>query len=404
MDDLDGMTPGERLKHFRTRAGMSRPVLGGLVGRSGEWVKAVETGRLLTPRLPLLVRIAEVLEVDDLARLTGEQKLTTATFARGAHEALPRVAAALASYPVLTENADPVPAPALAERVAAMWGLWHGTRRQRTAIAGLLPALVHDAQVSARRLDGADRRSALRSLAQSYHLAQLYLSFQPVPELISITGDRAFLAAQDADDPQAIAAAAWYLNHVFRDAGQQHEARVQLAADAASLLRPERDVDDRALWGLLQLAVALSHARVGREGDAWRAWDEASRAARSLPAGYVHPWLVFGAGTVEAYAVTVHVDLMHGREAARQADRVDLRTIPSATRRSFHLVEAARAHHQRREPLAVVHLLRQAHTESPDTVAFNLFARSALLELRDRGGATVRGEAERLSSDLDLPG
>ncbi|MGH3794694.1 MAG: hypothetical protein ACRDSP_07365 [Pseudonocardiaceae bacterium] len=33
---------------------MSRPVLGGLVGRSVERVKAVETGRLQAPRLPML--------------------------------------------------------------------------------------------------------------------------------------------------------------------------------------------------------------------------------------------------------------------------------------------------------------------------------------------------------------
>ncbi|MGH4015166.1 MAG: helix-turn-helix domain-containing protein [Pseudonocardiaceae bacterium] len=42
MDDLAGMTTGQRVRHFRQRAGMTRPVLGGLVGRSDEWVKAVE--------------------------------------------------------------------------------------------------------------------------------------------------------------------------------------------------------------------------------------------------------------------------------------------------------------------------------------------------------------------------
>jgi transcriptional regulator with XRE-family HTH domain len=47
---------GQRIHYFRTRAGMTRAVLGGLVGRSAERVKAVESGRLLTPRLPLLVR------------------------------------------------------------------------------------------------------------------------------------------------------------------------------------------------------------------------------------------------------------------------------------------------------------------------------------------------------------
>lgn len=65
MSDLTGKTAGERIKHFRTRVGMSRPVLGGLVGRSAEWVKAVETGRLQVPRLPMLLRIARALNVSD---------------------------------------------------------------------------------------------------------------------------------------------------------------------------------------------------------------------------------------------------------------------------------------------------------------------------------------------------
>jgi transcriptional regulator with XRE-family HTH domain len=81
---------------------MSRPVLAGLVGKSAEWVKAVENGRLLAPRLPLLIRIAEILQVSDLADLTGEQRLSAATYTKAGHEALPAVAAALADYSIDT--------------------------------------------------------------------------------------------------------------------------------------------------------------------------------------------------------------------------------------------------------------------------------------------------------------
>ena len=401
VDELDGMSTGQRVRHFRQRVGMTRPVLGGLVGRSAEWIKAVETDRLLTPRLPLLVRLAEVLEVDDLARLTGEQRLTTATYTRGAHDALPTVARALATYPVLISGVTPVAAVDLAERVTQAWGLWHGTKRHRTAIAGLLPSLLQDAQTATRLLDGTERRSALRSLAQTYHVVQLFLSFQPAPELVTLTSDRAFIAAQDADDPHAMAVAAWYRNHVFRDANQQHEARVQVATDAAALLSPEQDTESRALWGLLQLAAALSHAKIGHDGNAWRSWDEADRAVRALPVGYVHPWLLFGRGMVDAYAITMNADLVQSRDAIRAADRLDLSTMPSATRRSFHTIETARAYQQRREPVATVHLLRKAYDESPDTVRFNLFARSTVTELRDRGGATVRADVQDLARKLD---
>ncbi|MGH3932247.1 MAG: helix-turn-helix domain-containing protein [Pseudonocardiaceae bacterium] len=404
MDDLEGMTVGQRVRHFRERAGMTRPVLGGLVGRSDEWVKALENGRLLTPRIPLLLRLAEVLKVDDLAQLTGEQKLATAAFTQPAHEALPAVAEALETYPVLISGITPVPAGELAERVTKLWEIWHGTRRQRTAIAGFLPNLLRDAQIATRLLDGADRRSAQRSLAQICHLTHLFLSYQTAPHLTHLVADRAFAAAQQADDPRAMAGAAWYLNHCFRTAGERYEARVKLVTDTAQLLQPDDSTEDRALWGLLQLAAATGYAKIGQEGKAWHYWDAANRAAHSLPDGYVHPYLIFGTGMVDAYAITLHTDLMHGGEAIRAADRSDPATMPSVTRRSFHSIETARAYHLRREPVATVHLLRKAYDESPDTARFNGFARSAVTDLLHRRGNTTRADVDDLARKFDITG
>ncbi|MGH3625276.1 MAG: helix-turn-helix domain-containing protein [Sciscionella sp.] len=401
---VDDSAPfGVRLRQLRSRAGMTRPVLGGLVGRSGEWVKAVETGRQMTPRLPLLLRLADALGVTDLVELTGDERLSMASFGKTAHEALPAIAETLAAYP-LKASAEPVDVTGLTARVAQTWRLWHSARRHRTAVATLLPALLTDARVAVRSTEGEDRRRVLRSLAQTYHLTQLFLSFQPAPELVTLTGDRAMTAAQDADDPHAMAAAAWYVNHVYRDNGQQHEARVQLAMDAASLVAPERSDEDRALWGLLHLAAALSHAKTGHDGDAWRCWDQAERAADALPNGYTHPWLLFGRGMVDAYTVTMLVDLMRGGEAVRQAEQLNLSGLPSNTRRSFHTIEMARAYHQHREPVAVVHLLRRAYGTSPDTARFNIFTRAAVADLREHGGTVVRDEAHALAGDLALVG
>jgi transcriptional regulator with XRE-family HTH domain len=402
-EEIAGGTVGARIRHYRERAGLSRPVLGGLVGRSAEWVKAVESGRLLAPRLPLLIRLAEVLEVADLADLTGEARLSAAGWTKAGHESLPKVSAALADYAVNAGDGVPATANELQAQVRQAWTLWHGSRRQRTAVAVVLPELITTARSAVRRLEGSERRRAAAALAQVYHLAQLYLSFQPVPSLVLLTGDRAMTAAQDADDPHAMAAGAWYLNHVYRDAGQQHEARIALATQTATMLRPDEGAEDLARWGLLQLALALSYAKIGRSGDAWRHHDEADRAARALGDGYSHPWLIFGRGMVDAYAITMHADLMRPADAVAAADRLDIAAIPSATRRSFHLAETARAYSLRREPVATVHLLRRAYDESPDTTRFSLFARSALTELRESGGNTIRNEAAALAESIGLP-
>ncbi|MEE1927400.1 helix-turn-helix transcriptional regulator [Streptomyces sp. TRM 70351] len=395
-------TFGQRVRRLRERRGMTRPVLGGLVGRSAEWVKAIECGRLGVPRLPVLLRLADVLAAQDLADLTGEERLTASSYSKAAHDALPAVAAALTRYQLGTPDEEPGSASVLLDRVADAWRLWHAAGAHRTRVAALLPDLLADVQHAARAATGTERRQLLAAQTEVYHLAQLFLSFQPVPELVMLTGDRAMTAAQDADSPRAIASAAWYMNHVFRDAGEQHEARVDLAMRAADLLDPERDADSRARWGLLHLAAALSYAKVGRRGDAERYWDHADDAARSLR-DYVHPYLMFGQAMVDAYAITMRADLVQGRDAVEAAERVDVSAVPSATRRAFHSVETARAYSLQREPVAVVHMLQRAWTESPETVRYNLFARGAVAEVTANGPATVRRDAEVLRHRMGVP-
>jgi transcriptional regulator with XRE-family HTH domain len=408
MDALAGRTTGERIRYFRDRAGMSRPVLGGLVGKSAEWVKAVESGRLQPPRLAMLLRIAELLGVSDLSELAGDQRLSVAHFGKARHESLDAVTRALTDYGIsLPEDGEPVTAGELSSRVSDAWQLWHGSRRQRTAVSVVLPGLLRDGRGAARRLEGADRRQALASLAGAYHLAQLFLSFQPCPELVMLCGDRAMTAAQDADDPRAIAGASWYLNHVFRDAGEQPAARVESASSAARLLRPEESAEDLARWGLLQLACALSYARTGHSGDAWRHWDEASRAAHALGRAYSHPYLIFGPGMVDAYAVTMNADLMQAGHAIQQSSRLDLPAMPSCTRRSFHLIESARARSvrtrsNRPDPVAIITLLQTAWDESPDTARYNYFTRSYVSEAAESGDRMVRGRAQVLASAMGV--
>ncbi len=71
LDDFAGKRTGERIQILRERKGLSRPVLAGLVGMSASWLKGIEQGRRLPPRLPVLVKLAEALAVGDVALLAG---------------------------------------------------------------------------------------------------------------------------------------------------------------------------------------------------------------------------------------------------------------------------------------------------------------------------------------------
>ncbi|MFI2764921.1 multiprotein-bridging factor 1 family protein [Streptomyces echinatus] len=392
---------GQRVRRERERKGQTRPVLAGLVGRSTEWVKAIENDRLGMPRLPLLLRLAEALGVDDLATLTGDERLAAATYSKAAHSSLLRIKEALTTYDLLARDEEPASAEALSSRVRNAWQAWHGFGDHRSRVANVLPALLADLQHAVRTHEGVDRRRVQSQLAQGYHLAQLYLSFQPAPELVMLTGDRSMTMAQDADNPRAMAAAAWYLAHVFRDAGERHEARVDLAMKSVQLLDPERGPEDIALSGLQHLAAALSYAKIGQKGSAERHWDRADEAARRL-GDYVHPWLMFGRGMVDAYAITMNNDLVRSGAAVDAATHIDLGTMHSATRRSFHIIETARAYSLEGESVAVMHLLKKAYEASPETAAYNLFARGAAADLAENGNAIIRDDARGLARQLGV--
>lgn len=407
------LTFGQRVKRARERTGKTRTVVAGLMDQSTEWVKAIENGSIGMPRLPKLLRLAQVLSVEDITELTGDDRIAAATYTKAVHGDLPAVKRALTTYQLRPADREPEPAQVLAARVRSAWKMWHAGDTEhpvsrdieghRSRIANLLPALLADTQHAARTLDGADRRRALVALAEAYHLAQLFLSFQPAPDLVVLTGDRAMTAAQDADSPRAIAGAAWYMNHVHRDAGEAAEARVELAEQAALLLTGREDPEHIARRGVLYLAVALSYAKTGDAGAAWRYWDKADAAARQLGDDYAHPWLIFGRGIVDGYAITIHNDLMQPGKALQVAEALDLDRIPSATRRSYHLIETARAHNMLGENVAAVSLLGKAKRESLETIRFNLHTRAVLPELVKSGPRMVRQDALELARDLGVP-
>lgn len=393
---MDDMTFGQRLRRYRERAGKSRSVLGGLVGRSAEWVKAVESGRLLPPRLPMLLRLADILGIDDLGALTGDQSLSVNQLTKIAHPGLEPVRDAMVRYQL---PADP-PVDTLARRVAQAWAAWHTAADHRSAVAPLLPALIRDGRAAAQ---GEQRRQALVQLAKTYNLAQAYLAFQSAPELLAMAADRGLAAAYEADDPEAIAGAAWYAEQYQKSVGQP-ELAAQIALDAADVL-PGLDSDDadlRACFGLVHLSAAEAYAGAGEEGRAWRHWDHADRTLGTLDAGYVHPWLMFGRGVVENYGVLLDVELFRADRAIQRLNQVDLQIIPSRTRRSVQSITHARAYALNSEHFAVLHLVEQARRYSPETVQYRPWVRETVLDLTNSGGPSVKASAVEVASTLGI--
>ncbi|QXJ21043.1 helix-turn-helix domain-containing protein [Actinomadura graeca] len=412
-DDLAGQRTGRRIQILRERRGLSRPTLAGLVGMSGSWLKDVERGRLLPPRLPTLVKLAEALGVGDVALLAGTDmnigdaaSIPMASFARIPHEAIPAIRQAVRDPLLTVPGADgPLDIAALADRVRHAWRLWHGSKTHRTDVGRILPALIRDARIAERVAEPEQRREANAVLSDVYALVQHEIVWASEPELIWVVADRGVSAAHSADRPVALAGAAWTLAIVQRSMGDLDGA-IRLVADAAALLRPRLDdgpVGLQAMYGALQLHAATTSARAGREGDALRYLDEGGKAAERLPKGYHHPWTQFGTSNVAVHAVSVGADLSKSATARDRARQIDPDTIPSRERRARLMVETARSYHQQRDYSAALDWLERAFSACNDSVHYSPQARQMASDAVDHGGPMIDRRARTFARRLDLP-
>jgi transcriptional regulator with XRE-family HTH domain len=387
---------------------LSRAVVAGLCGRSESWLKKIEQGTRQAVRLPTLIRLAEVLRVDDLTELTG-QHLPLAVYGKPTHEAVPALQQVMTTYPLATvPEADADRPPSVSElqsRLDHAVTLWSTSRYPRTEVGALLPSFLMQTQQAVRVLTGAERRAAAAILAGIYHVAQKLLSYQPVPELVFLAADRGMTAAQEADDPLAIAGSAWYLAHVFRESGQLDQAE-RVVKDAAELVKPCLDgasTEYKAMWGSLQLARGLTAACDYDFATAWHFWDVADETAQSLGQDYRHPWNGFGPMNMQVYGVSIDVDLGRYGDAARRAETIEVDLIRSAPERSRYFVDAARGYLARRDDVAAWHLLSRAYQESPETVKHGRFGRGVIQELVERNHSAVKSEVRALAAKIDLP-
>jgi hypothetical protein len=155
------------------------------------------------------------------------------------------------------------------------------------------------------------------------------------------------------------------------------------------------------MYGALQLHAAVTLARTGRDGEAWAAWGRAETAAATLPAGYAHPWTVFGAANVELHGVSLTVDLWKSRDALRRAEQINPAHLPSRERRGRLFVELARSYHATGDRLAACRMLLRACDEGVDAVAWSPAARLIVDDLVARAPTIIRSDVDSLIHRLE---
>ncbi|MFI5618863.1 helix-turn-helix domain-containing protein [Streptomyces sp. NPDC051567] len=399
---------GQRVQIYRNRRGMTREQLAGLLGHHTSWVKKIETGTMRMPRLPEILRIAEVLHVRRLNDLVGDvgAEPHTDLFLGPGHDRLPAVRAALSSFPAPSSRQAPSVAY-LRAALDAAWSARHGAPNHREVIGGLLPGLIRDARLAVREADTtAARRSAQAIQAEVYFLAQFFVAYQPDPSLLWRVSERGMIAAQESEDPHAIGVAAWLAAQAHRDSGPGHyDAADTVVMDALRVLEPTvsgAPLDVQAIVGALKFEAGFTAAKRRDSGTAWGWWDRADRVAQRLPGGYFHRVTSFGRAVMGAHGVTVAVELRSGGESVRQANRAEAAAIPSRPRRARHRIEQARAYYLDGRHETALTTLEQAHAAAPETIRYNGYARSIVLEESTSRTPGRRQRASRLAVEIGL--
>lgn len=397
---------GQRMQIYRQRRGMSRPVLAGLLGKSTSWVKQIESGQIQPPKLPMILRIAELLRVRNLADLTGDQTLHIDLFVGPGHPRLAVVKAAVDAFPFTADRQAPG-IHHLRHRLDRAWTARHEAPNHREVVGQLLPDLIRDAQLAARQAGAAgERRAAQAVLSEVYSLSQFFVAYQPDAALLWRVAERGMVAAQDSEDPHAIGIAAWLTAQAHRDSGPGHfDAADSVTIEALRYLEPQLpDADDDvlAIAGALQFEAGYTAARRGENGAAWGWWDKAEKTANKLPTGYFHPVTSFSRSIMGAHAVTIAVELHQGGESVRQAARADKTVIKSRPRRARHRIEEARAYQLDGQPDTALATLDKAHEAAPETIKYNGYARRIVLEETEARQPERRRRASDLAVKLGL--
>lgn len=394
-----GLPPGERIRLYRRRAGLTQEQCAQLKGCTVSAWRKWESGERQVAAFSDWIEIARILRVRDLYKLTG-LPVGELPDEPAEYDAVPAIRAAMTSFaPRLSEQPD------VARLSRAVESAWHTWQRSRpfARISAMLPGLITEVRATIPLVEGADRQRMLRVACMLYFLVRAFTKRVGAQDVSLLAADRAMSAATKADDLEFRAAAAWNVGMILSEQGHT-EVVAELARDAAAELEPtlsDAAPERMSMFGALHLLRAAQFARLGDEHGVVTALDVAERVAAQL-GDRNDFWTVFGPTNVGIHRVWLALELSRPGEAIRQAERYDVTRVPSVERRFAHCTELARAYSIRSEDLAAIHMLLRAERESAEEMRYNVEVRAMVRELLRRESAVTRTELRPLADRIGV--
>lgn len=394
-----GLPPGERIRLYRRRLGLTQEQCAQLKGCTASAWRKWENGERQVSAFSDWMEIARILRVRDLYKLAG-LPVGDLPEEPTEHDTVPAIREAMVSFnPKLDGEPD---VKRLDTEVETAWDIWQ-ERRPFTQIGSVLPGLITEVRATIPVVGGAERDSLLRTASTLYFLTLAFTTRVGAQDVSLLAADRAMQAAIKADDLDYRAASAWNLGMILAEQGHTRVV-LKVAGDAVAELEPvlsDGGPERMSIFGALQLLRAMQFARLGDEHSVLGALDVADRVAAKL--GDRNDFrTVFGPTNAGIVRVWVAVEMSKPGEAIRIAQRFDVTGLPSVERRFAYYLELARAYTIRAEDVAAVHMLLQAEKESAEELRINIEARAVLRELLRRETPLTRHELRPLADRMQI--
>ncbi|MEU3355284.1 helix-turn-helix transcriptional regulator [Streptomyces sp. NPDC037389] len=396
MNSFFELTTGDRIKLYRQRKGLSQVALAGLIGRSEDWVSKVERGVIPVDKLSVLLDLARVLDIRELAELTG-RNIALTTAGSPEHESVPAIRHALSV--ISSRLGDHLPgAPLtpdeLAQRVAEAWHAYEHNVDRYAIVGPQLPTLLAEAHYASRHARGGGEDTAARAVISLYHLLQVYLRRVGERTLSRVAADRALQLADQTGDPVLLGASAWGLCSVLTSTGDVAES-ADLARSAMEITTPGADASPELLsvHGALHLAAAVATMRDGRPAAAWDLLHAADRVASRAQVDRNCWRTSFGPTNVAMHGVHLAAEEGDATEALRLADDInDDNPVLPLERRTRYLVEVMNANRLKQDDYATLYMIGRIRKTSPEEVKFFPLVREAVRDLLKRERPSYRAE------------
>ncbi|MFI9260283.1 helix-turn-helix domain-containing protein [Streptomyces sioyaensis] len=397
------MTIGERIELLRRRRGLSRQTLASLVGYSSEWLRQVERKGREVDRLSTLLRLAQVLQVKDVAAFMGvavPQDVVEQLTAEGE----PDIRAALLGQRTAVSADAAMQSGDIARlrgEVNSAWASWHHSAQRYSLVRARLPGLLS-------RVYGChawhEARQALPLSAQVHHLASAFLHSSGELPLALLAADRALAEARQAGEALLAAACLRGFGDVLLRLHSPGQARELCVAEAHGLREHEGIASAEAAaertWLYLTAAEAAAFQQDHHEAE--RLMDTAEELAQDVRGSELRHATPVTSVDVAAHRVRVEAVLGRTVRALRLAERVEeVEALHREGRVRFYLT-LARTHLQVRNQSGAVLALMQADRDCGEEMRCNVYARHLLRQAISQDSVTVRRDLHQLAEKAGM--